>query len=187
MSDDADPADAAGRQVMSERDDADRWATWAALHREAIERYRETAQAGDGRALLAALESACVGRCEMPDWLQQAIVTAIRRYTHHQAHTLDEAFNVKRPNGYRRKASRDRATTGFLVWFDVSELVSAGAVVDEALFEAVGSLHGVGKTTAAKWYYTYLERTPRHGLPMALEALPARLAALKDRIGWKAE
>lgn len=172
---------------MSERDDADRWATWAALHREEIARYRAAAQAGDGRALLAALEAACVGRCEMPDWLQQAIVSAIRRYTHHQAHTLDDAFNVKRPGGYRRKASRDRATTGFLVWADVAELVSAGAVVDEALFEAVGALHNVGKTTAAKWYYTYLERLPPHHLPRTIEALPDRLAALRDVIGWKAE
>lgn len=173
---------------------------WAALYRadlaadypEALNRlYREPVEAGDGRALLDALMFLCISRIEMPDWLRYALGNAINLYQNHWEKTLDDAFNVKRPDGYRGPQERNRRVLGPKVTADIVLLVGAGAIVDDSLFAAVGKLHGVGSTTVKKWYYASFDyqfhlalRPSRTDSP---DSLPSHLRALKPSIKWRDE
>ncbi len=162
-------------------------ARMVALHyREVIESKREAGQSGDGDALLSAVMNALIARERFPEWLALELAGAIYRYTQHDARTLDEAFRVKRPDGYRLAAARDRRRKGLVVTAQIMELHSAGAAVDEALFAAVGELHGVKKTTISDWYY--LHRTHpmfAHKRPVARSALKPELTGLADKVNWK--
>lgn len=152
-----------------------------------IEAKRDAIESGDGDALLSALLNALISRDPLPDWLCGQIASAIYRYQHHDAFSLDEAFRVSRPSGYRQKARREQRRVGTVVAYDVRALVRAGAVVDEALFAAVGKLHGVGKTTASKWYYWHLKRSylPPSEWRMERAGLPDKLRAIEGDIEWR--
>ena len=141
-----------------------------------IESKREKIESGDGTALLSALESVAMSDAAMPDWLATQVVRSIRNYTHHKTTTLDEAFNVKRPDGYRRQAAKDRWNKGVLVVSDVIALIRAGRPVDDGMFEEVGSSRGVGKTTAKKWYYFHKDN---HTVTYAALAFAAGIDATK--------
>jgi hypothetical protein len=124
----------------------------------------------------------------IPSWLRAALGSAINRYRTSDVRTLDEAFNVRRPPGYRRGAARAASQHGLSAEMDVTHLAIAGAVVDDALFEAVASRYGVGKTTVKKWYYDgtmYVLAKSLHGTGSRSD-LPARLGSLADQVNWKA-
>ena len=163
----------------------------AALNAEMLEGRREAVEAGDGEALLIAVLDALVAREPFPGWLGDALIAAIRRYQQHDAHSLDEAFNVKRPAGYRRGAARDRRKIGAMVVYDINQMARAGAVIDDELFEAVGNLHGVGKTTAKGYHYSgagwpaWALPDPAEA-PMERTALPPQLRELECMVKWRA-
>lgn len=164
------------------RDDAMRTQAEAAL-----EGKRESVEQCVAGSLLEALELMFLYDLAMPAWLRSSLGQAIGRYTEHTAATLDEAFLVARPSGYRQPAARNGAHLGRLVVRDVQDMILAGAVVDDGLFEAIGGFHGVGKSTVKKWYYssaTYvIEGQSKAG---NWRDVPSHLRCLRDQVNWKA-
>ena len=139
-----------------------------------IESKRAAIDTGDGDALLSAIESVALSNMAMPDWLARKVVQAIRKYTHHKASTLDAAFNIRRPGGYKRPAQQDRWDRAGLVVSEVIAMRRSGEAVDDLMFEQVGSKHGIKKTKAKDWYYfhknnktvTYVALMRAAGLPL---------------------
>lgn len=159
----------------------------AKAYAERIEGRRQKIEAGDGDELLAAIRDAALGRIALPDWLSGRVLTAIRRYTHHEVSTLDLAFNVKRPKGYRRPAVRGRWEKAVLIVRDVCKLNMHGVSIDDGMFEEVGKLHGIKKSQASDWYYfhknnntlTYVSAT---AWSWSCESLPDRLNAVAEAL-----
>jgi len=157
------------------------WLDW--LHAKAIEQCLE----GDNTPasnLIVALYHACSSRAPVPDWVKQSTAHALDRYVNHEVRTLDEAFRVKRPKGYNLKAARLMNVDGRLVFTDVCDMVAAGAVLDEVLFEAVGKLRGVKKTTASKWYYHHYHQAPYILEETTRDSLPPHLEAIAGHVNW---
>ena len=170
------PFDYAAEEARAEAIVSEHWATQ-------IEGKRAAIEAGDGDALLEAIMDVVLSRKAFPEWLAYSVARAIRGYTHHKASTLDEAFGVSRPQGYRRKAVQARWDGALPVVQDVMHLQKAGVPVDDGLFEAVGELHGIGKTTASKWFYFHKSRaTPTYRLCGIPTPFPARLEAVKSAL-----
>lgn len=81
------------------------------------------------------------------------VAAAISSYLEHEHRTLDEAFRVRRPDGYRRAAARKKHLHMRQLQQDGEHLRKRGAVVDSAFFEFLANRHKVDKTKAAEWYY----------------------------------
>lgn len=151
------PAEPGAAQQL-ESDDAEnaRIAEIVASHwHDQIESKRLAIDDGDGDALLSALMDVVLSGAPFPEWLSFKVAAAIRRYSFHEVLTLDEAFGVKRPGGYRRGSTQQRWNNSWVVVHDILQLHRAGVPIDDALFEAVGARHGIGKTTASKWFYLH--------------------------------
>jgi hypothetical protein len=149
---------------------------------------RKTAvERGDEGAVYDALRIMLMGDVPMPGWLRAALRETIERYESHEVSTLDEAFSVQRPPGYRRPAARAAVAPGYQAVRDANDLAHAGAVIDDALFEAVAMIHDVGSTSVKKWYYasaiTAIERE-RHGKGSQAD-LPSHLLDLVESVNWK--
>ena len=117
------------------------------------------------------------------EWLFEHVVkiaTAVRSYISHESRTLDEAFRVHRPSGYRQPAARKRYMHRRSVQFHGRVLKSAGAVVDQAFFEVLADIVGVNKTLASEWYYEVT-------LPpfKQVDDLPPALEKYRSRLNWK--
>ena len=152
-----------------------------------IEGCRADIEAGNGDALLYALLQVCMSDAPMPTWLRPKLAAAVRRYTHDQERTLDEAFGVVRPKGWHQKAAHERRKKGARVFHTICGMRAAGAALDEALFKAVGNLHGVGKTVAADWYYHHLERyvgLSPDGVPAVGPAPQKVIESLATSVNW---
>jgi len=80
------------------------------------------------------------------------VLEALMRYRSHEVLTLNEAFEIERPSGYRREAANRVFLLKSKVIRDIRAFEHAGAAKDDALFEAVGKIHGCGKTLAKKFW-----------------------------------
>lgn len=156
-------------------------------YRKAVAAKRQAVERGDPGAVYDALWIALLGDVQIPPWLRTAMRGILERYELHEAGSLDEAFGVCRPGGYRRPAARAEIDPGWHAVRDANDLAIAGAVIDAALFDAVAALHGVGSTSVKKWYYnsvtTAIERK-WHGTG-SIDGLPAHLLTLVDAVNWK--
>lgn len=155
-----------------------------------IEARRTKIEEGSGDDLLAAILDVAIGRVAFPEWLSYKVASAIRRYSHHEVSTLDQAFNVKRPAGYRRKAVAARWNKAILIVRDVHDLSEHGFPIDGSLFEEVGKLHGVGKTKASEWYYFHKNNNTLAFVSMTsyrtkCESIPERLEVVARVLGRK--
>jgi len=110
----------------------------------------------------------------------QKIADSINRYLDHECRTMDDAFKVRRPNGYRQAAARKRHLYRRKVQFYGRVLKSAGAVVDSAFFEVIGAIVGVSKTQASDWYYEV--KLPPY---KQIKDLPPALEKYRDQLRWK--
>lgn len=117
-----------------------------------IEERRERIESGDGRQLLEALLDVCMSNAPMPNWLSFRLAGAVRKYTDHEAKTLDEAFNVQRPKNYHHQSKKRRRQAIGSFYVDVLTLRAAGVPIDDELFAAVGDLYKIKRTTASEWY-----------------------------------
>lgn len=115
-------------------------------------RLRAKVEAGDGMALLEAIESACLSGQPLPDWLAGRLVDSIHSYIDHRFRTLDEAFNVSRPKGYHIKAARKKSDLAWRIWAEVRARTLPGDNVTRIIIAEVGEEHGVGGTLAAEYY-----------------------------------
>lgn len=110
----------------------------------------------------------------------EMLARAISGYLDHEFRTLDEAFKVRRPEGYRQPAARKRHLHRRKVLVAGRVLKSAGAVVDTAFFEVVGQIAGVKKTQASDWYYEVV--LPRY---KQITDLPPALEKYRNQLNWK--
>lgn len=118
-----------------------------------VEKFRGAVEAGDGDALLSAIQCLVSSRAPFPLWLAAATFQAIDKYKTHAAATLDEAFGVERPRRYRQAKARELETTARNAIADIVSLRMLGLPVSGDMFEAVGGLHAAGKTKVSEWYY----------------------------------
>lgn len=109
------------------------------------------------------------------------IADAVSAYLEHKHSTLDEAFRVRRPDGYRRASARKRHLHMMQLQQDGEYLRKRGAIVDAAFFEFLASRHKVDKTRAAEWYYL-----KHRGLKPdpTLDNLEIR-EAIRSELNWK--
>jgi len=86
-------------------------------------------------------------------WHVERIAKSINGYMSHEFRTMDEAFQVRRPDGYRQPSARKR----YLHMRNLQDLGlklrKRGAVTDNQFFEFLGRMFNVDKTLAAEWYY----------------------------------
>lgn len=108
------------------------------------------------------------------------IAASINRYLDHECRTMDEAFRVRRPDGYRRAAARKRHLHRHNVQICGRVLKSAGVVVDASFFEVIGDFVGVSKTQASEWYYEV--RFPPY---KQITDLPPALEKYRSMLRWK--
>lgn len=152
-----------------------------------IDSLREEVQGGNREALVEAVLSAASSGDPWPEWVRDEIAAAMLRYRDHYARTLDEAFAISRPSGYRQQARIKRLHHGLLVALDVHMLVQAGACVDDALFEAVGAVNKIGKTTASKYYYWHIKTRripPPRRDARTRDQLPPWLQDIASEVNW---
>lgn len=108
---------------------------------EMIELKRESIEAGDGDALLDALLDVCLSDSAMPYWLSVKVASAVRRYTHMQVKTLDEAFKVKKRVQFAKLSKRRQH--GWRIYYEVCALHSVNISITKELFQVIGDLHGI--------------------------------------------
>ncbi len=115
--------------------------------------------------------------------------SALLRYAWHEVMTLDEAFGVSRPDGYRMAAARRQLESKADLIMDIHRFRDAGAALDDDLFEVVGKIHGCGKTLAKKWWK---DKPPRRraGLKPGRAStkpgeLPKELLPYRDMVKWR--
>ena len=125
---------------------------------------------------------------------------ALMRYRSHEVLTLDEAFNIERPAGYRGKAAYREFLLKSKVIRDIRAFELAGAAKDDALYEAVGKIHGCGKTLVKQYWREAPPARRKYGVdgvdsarsPQDPEVetggkrrrLPRHLIPHKDQVNW---
>ncbi|WP_242107211.1 hypothetical protein [Luteimonas aquatica] len=118
-----------------------------------LERRKEKFEKGDAESVLWAVHYVIEGKITFPPWLATAVDKAIMGYMTHEYASLDAAFGVGRPKGYRRKSIHEQASRAHNSNWIIIELHKHGYAIDDQLFEVVGERFNVKKTTAKKWYY----------------------------------
>lgn len=109
------------------------------------------------------------------------VAAAITAYLEHEYSTLDDAFKVRRPDGYRRAAARKKHLHMRQLQQDGEQLRKRGAVVDSAFFEFLAARHKVDKTRAAEWYYL-----KHRGLKPDPKLSKAEISeAIRLQLNWK--
>jgi hypothetical protein len=133
----------------------------------AIEKCRERFEAGDGAALLDAIDYCARTGTVMPLWLGDAYCLRYIAWLKYQTKTLDQAFDVER-KGERIPERRNREWLKPRVALEVDKLHrEQGLPIDEALFELVGQALEIKPGTARDIYYSdnffrkFLEAIPR--------------------------
>lgn len=128
-------------------------------HSEKIDYFSKRYEGGDKYFLLEALRLCCVSKeRKLADWVARAVVIAIDKWDRAKVRTLDEAFDVERPKGYRRGPAEKKRALQSYVYIEVINLITGGHPVDESLFESVGEKFGIGKTQATIYYYDFKKR-----------------------------
>ena len=105
----------------------------------------------------------------------------ITSYLEHEFSSLDEAFQVRRPDGYRRPAERKKHLHMRKLQEDGCFLRKHGAKIGPEFFEFLATRHLVNKTTAAEWYY----RKHRDLEPDPIKDKSAVHPEVRARLKWK--
>lgn len=109
------------------------------------------------------------------------IALAIRAYLTHETRKLDDAFKVRRPDGYRQPAERKRYLQMDRLQREGAFLRGYGARADDALWELLAERHLTNTSDAKKWYYM-----KHKGLQPDPGKDPATLPKwVRDRLKWK--
>ena len=114
------------------------------------------------------------------------VARKIKQYLEHETTSMDEAFELRRPKGYRRASAREEHLKMHAVQRTGLKIRNAGAVTDEAFFEVLGQIHNLKRTKAKELYYRYgnnvdLPPRPRVGVSM----LPHEYEVFADQLMWK--
>jgi hypothetical protein len=115
-----------------------------------IDRRRQQFEAGEGWALLDAIDLCGHTGTPLPPWVQQGFAERYRRWLQYDAGSLDEAFSVKRKQN-KRQAKVERLKSRVAI--RVLKLHRNGVPLDEALFDTVGRDLEIAGGTVRKIYY----------------------------------
>ncbi len=126
--------------------------------REALFEYERTE---DGLLLLEVFRRAAQYGIPVPPDAYLALNGVLDRYQSGECKTLDEAFNVKRPQNWKQpatQAKRQIDRTGMSrigrLWHRGKELQAAGIMpTDNALWEALAAEFYVSPSRAKNWFY----------------------------------
>jgi hypothetical protein len=104
---------------------------------ELLEQWRTAYEAGDGAALLNAVEFVLNCGVVPPPWVCTGFNAAWQvRYGSGLSRTLDDAFNVRRPLSWSQKSARKEVLRN-IVWQHVVAYTNQGEAIDGTLFAKV--------------------------------------------------
>ena len=119
-------------------------------------------KAGTRAALFTAV-SFCHGeRRVAPDWVVDEFAEAMIRFFLMEAEDLGEAFGIAHPKGTRVRGGRKNTRLSFEVFGQVTDAISTGRKVDNALFEEIAERLSIGKTLTQDLYYTATTQFAEH-------------------------
>ena len=128
---------------------------------DAAEDLRGRYEAGEKKMLLLAILYATMSRSPLPDWAADAFKNAFELVERGGAGSWDDVFGRPHPAGEHLKSIR-RAYLRFEVWGLVRYFHEReGRPIDDGLFEHVGEMTGLGKTTTIKKLYYEAEHAMR--------------------------
>jgi len=108
-----------------------------------------------------------------------------QKYLNHETTTLDEAFDLKRPKGYRRAIAHEERVKERALQRTGRMFRSAGAAIDDAFFAVLGEIYGVSKTKASVFYYRERSHVPVPAPPPpGTRPLAKEYAQFIDQLTW---
>lgn len=116
-----------------------------------FKRLQGSFDAGQKSAALAAIKLGYFFGERPPQWALKFFSDALSRWGMAEVRTLDEAFGVERPKGFRQDAANRRAMFGSAILIEVNRRLETEAYDDE-IFSDVGEKWGMGKTAAKDIY-----------------------------------
>jgi hypothetical protein len=118
-----------------------------------VEQRRRQFDAGQGWALLDAIDLCARTAQPLPMWIVDAFGARYLDWLHYRAPTLDVAFDVVRPKRAKLRALARREAQRASVVHQVVDLHRAGAPLDERLFAQAGrALHLSGGAVRSLFY-----------------------------------
>jgi hypothetical protein len=129
-------------------------------------------EAGERGVLLLVILFAAMFRSPIPDWAADAFKEAYERVERGDAGTWDDVFGRPHPAG-RHLRSIQLEHQRFKVWGLVRYFHEGeGRPIDDGLFEHIGEMTRLGKTTTIKKLYYKAERAMRRVKIEHMDATP---------------
>ena len=124
-----------------------------------IDYYLEHYADGDPSALLEVAHWAMQQSPDVPDSVASAFGDALFQWKAAFIRDLDDAFNVRRPKGWRQKDQHIRYKCTAAVYLEVKRLhQKEGLPLEDETFRLAGERWGVGTTLAKEMYYSQVRR-----------------------------
>lgn len=127
-----------------------RWSYWRLVEIDARACY----ESGDRAALIFAIECCATFELPLPGWTSPLVVDACRAWRRFEARTLDEAFGVERPSGFRLVEAGAKASLAFEVFQLLWAAKKNGDAIDQDLFEEIAEKLNVSASSAKRAYYS---------------------------------
>jgi hypothetical protein len=131
------------------------WARIRPGHNTLTKRYVEECHkrfnAGEGEALLDAIDGCARSGMALPPWAAEAFCAHYVSRAQYGAATLDEAFGVKRKGKHLESARRHKWLQKRVAFCALQLRAEEGLTIDTELFERIDTVLGIG--TSRKIYY----------------------------------
>ena len=106
---------------------------------------------GDKSALIEALKIYCEQeKPTLPNWVASGVFKAIYKWRECEFRTLDEAFAVQRPKGFRIITERKKRKLLFVIH---AEVEFSDIKKGNELWEDIGNKHCISAGTAKQYFY----------------------------------
>jgi len=112
-------------------------------------------EAGDKASLLQAVEYCGMYKLIMPEWVVYAFTMSHRKWQRLEVKTLDQAFEVEKPKGYRLHAQKELMDNSIDVFLDVN----ASETIDNYTFERVAKKYDTNRDKVRLMYKDIKENT----------------------------
>jgi hypothetical protein len=120
-----------------------------------LEQLRQRFLDGDKSAILEAMVLCnCVHKVAAPAWLSDAFAASYKAAKDGSVRSWDDVFERPLPKGTHLKQFHYRKDLTFSVWCLAAMIrAHADAPIDDALFERIGEIFGIGRRLAKELYY----------------------------------
>ena len=132
------------------------------LAKSRIEDYRRQFEAGDAKAMLAAIQQCALSGIPMPCWVADAFNRAYNAVDQARVGSWDKAFGRPYKKGTHLAATRKKRQQTFAVLEVIAHLISRdpGRPTDVGFFEDMGAMLDCKATRAAELYYDAKKEMP---------------------------